>query len=156
MRARAPSALMERQCRLMLETEPIEDPQTPGLMTKPSEHPLQHSWCVPVRGRRGELYIPTSHFPVVVGEELDEGDEICGVAVSLRSKVDRIQVWVRSKEGVEKINGIGRKLVKLLDVSEADEIEPEFQVNVANISLGSPLFFVVFFPSKICPSSLLV
>ena len=31
------------------EAEPIEDPQTPGLMTKPPEHPLQHSWCVPVR-----------------------------------------------------------------------------------------------------------
>jgi translation initiation factor 4E len=26
------------------EAEPIEDPQTPGLMTKPPEHPLQHSW----------------------------------------------------------------------------------------------------------------
>jgi len=27
------------------EAEPVEDPQTPGLMTRPSEHPLQHSWC---------------------------------------------------------------------------------------------------------------
>ena len=37
------------------EAEPIEDPQTPGLMTKPPEHPLQHSWCVPVpRGDGGE------------------------------------------------------------------------------------------------------
>jgi len=26
------------------EAEPIEDPQTPGLMTKPPEHPLQHLW----------------------------------------------------------------------------------------------------------------
>ena len=110
MRARAHSALMERQYRLKLEAEPIDDPQTPGLMTKPPEHPSRHLWCVPVRGRRGELYFPTSHFPVVVGEELDEGDEICGVAVSLRSKVDRIQVWVRSKEDVEKVNGVGRKL----------------------------------------------
>jgi translation initiation factor 4E len=29
------------------EAEPIEDPQTPGVMTKPAEHPLQHSWCAP-------------------------------------------------------------------------------------------------------------
>lgn len=36
------------------EAEPIEDPQTPGLMTKPPEHPLQHSWCVPVRVGREE------------------------------------------------------------------------------------------------------
>ena len=65
----------------------------------------------------------------LVGEELDEGDEICGAVVSLRSKVDRIQVWTRSKDDVEKVNGIGRKLVKLLDVSEADGIGLEFQVS---------------------------
>ncbi|EIW51656.1 translation initiation factor eIF4e [Trametes versicolor FP-101664 SS1] len=65
----------------------------------------------------------------LVGEDLDEGDEICGAVVSLRSKVDRIQVWTRSKEDVEKINGIARKMVKLLDVSEADGIGLEFQYN---------------------------
>jgi translation initiation factor 4E len=64
----------------------------------------------------------------LVGEELEEGDEICGAVVSLRSKVDRIQVWTRSKEDVERLNGIGKKLVKLLDVSEADGIGLEFQV----------------------------
>jgi translation initiation factor 4E len=32
------------------EAEPIEDPQTPGVMTKPQEHPLQHSWYVSVGG----------------------------------------------------------------------------------------------------------
>lgn len=64
----------------------------------------------------------------LVGEDLDEGDEICGAVVSLRSKVDRIQLWTRSKDDVEKINGIGRKMVKILDVSEADSIGFEFQV----------------------------
>ncbi|KAL0566905.1 hypothetical protein V5O48_015089, partial [Marasmius crinis-equi] len=66
----------------------------------------------------------------LVGEELEEDmDEICGAVVSLRSKVDRIQVWTRSKEDVERINGIGRKLVKLLDVGEKDGIGLEFQYN---------------------------
>ncbi|TFK39314.1 translation initiation factor eIF 4e-like domain-containing protein [Crucibulum laeve] len=65
----------------------------------------------------------------LVGEELEDGDEICGAVVSLRSKVDRIQVWTRSKDDVEKLNGIGKKLVKLLDVSEADSIGLEFQYN---------------------------
>jgi translation initiation factor 4E len=65
----------------------------------------------------------------LVGEELDESDEICGAVVSLRSKVDRIQLWMRSKDDVEKVNGIGRKLVKLLDVSEADGIGLDFQVS---------------------------
>ena len=63
-----------------------------------------------------------------VGEELEEGDEICGAVVSLRTKVDRIQVWTRGKDDAEKLNGIGKKLVKLLDVSEADNIGLEFQV----------------------------
>lgn len=71
----------------------------------------------------------------LVGEELEEGDEICGAVVSLRSKVDRIQVWTRSKDDVEKLNGIGKRLVKLLDVSEADNIGLEFQV-------GLLLFFI--------------
>ena len=65
---------------------------------------------------------------VLVGEELEDGDEICGAVVSLRTKVDRIQLWTRSKEDVDKLNGIGKKLVKLLDVSEADNIGLDFQV----------------------------
>ncbi|KDR76530.1 hypothetical protein GALMADRAFT_139452 [Galerina marginata CBS 339.88] len=65
----------------------------------------------------------------LVDEKLEEGDEICGAVVSLRSKVDRIQLWTRSKDDVEKLNGIGKRLVKLPDVSEADNIGLEFQFN---------------------------
>lgn len=66
----------------------------------------------------------------LVGEELEENaDEICGAVVSLRAKVDRIQVWTRGKDDVERLNGIGKKLVKLLDISEADGIGLEFQFN---------------------------
>lgn len=69
----------------------------------------------------------------LVGEELEDTDEICGAVVSLRSKVDRIQVWTRGKDDVERLNGIGKKLVKLLDVSEADSIGLEFQVRLKRI-----------------------
>ncbi|GJJ10567.1 hypothetical protein Clacol_004794 [Clathrus columnatus] len=69
----------------------------------------------------------------LVGEELDDAqgqgndtDEICGAVVSLRSKVDRIQVWTRSKD-VERVNRIGKRLIKLLDVSEKDGIGLDFQ-----------------------------
>lgn len=75
----------------------------------------------------------------LVGEELEDGDEICGAVVSLRSKVDRIQVWTRSKDDVEKLNSIGKKLVKLLDVSEADSIGLEFQVCDLVVSCDSIL-----------------
>jgi translation initiation factor 4E len=66
----------------------------------------------------------------LVGEELEDGDEICGAVVSLRTKVDRIQLWTRSKDDVDRLNGIGKKLVKLLDISEADNIGLDFQVLV--------------------------
>jgi len=33
------------------------------------------------------------------GKELDEGNEICGAIVSLRSKVDHIQLWMCSVAG---------------------------------------------------------
>lgn len=66
----------------------------------------------------------------LVGEELEDGDEICGAVVSLRAKVDRIQLWTRSKDEVDRLNAIGKKLVKLLDISEADNIGLDFQVFV--------------------------
>ncbi|THH20308.1 hypothetical protein EW146_g1013 [Bondarzewia mesenterica] len=224
------------------EAEPIEDPQTPGLMTKAPEHPLQHSWTIyhdtktkipftpsvadaanhPVPAEAGayeaglttigdfdtvESYCryfnwlkPPSKLDrnsnyhlfksgikpmwedeananggkwvltmknnpalldrcwqwltmALVGEELDESDEICGAVVSLRSKVDRIQLWTRSKDDVEKINGIGRKFVKLLDVSEADGIGLEFQYNTEDRPLPNKFLSIQAVPQSSFRSS---
>ncbi|KAA1478700.1 translation initiation factor eIF4e [Dentipellis sp. KUC8613] len=206
------------------EAESIPDPQTPGVMTKAPEHPLQYTWTIyhdtkskmpftpatadglhpqpaeagdyeaglttigdfdtvesycryfnwlkppskldrnsnyhlfklgikpmwedAANAQGGKWVLTMKNNPALldrcwqwltmalVGEELDEGDEICGAVVSLRSKVDRIQLWTRSKDDVEKINGIGRKLVKLLDVSEADGIGLEFQVRLLPLPLS--------------------
>ncbi|KAF8341864.1 translation initiation factor eIF4e [Amanita rubescens] len=84
----------------------------------------------------------------LVGEELEEGDDICGAVVSLRSKVDRIQVWTRSKEDVEKLNRIGKKLVKLLDVSEADGIGLEFQYNTEDRPLPNKFLSIHALPNS--------
>ncbi|KAG8969526.1 hypothetical protein FRB90_010729, partial [Tulasnella sp. 427] len=65
----------------------------------------------------------------LVGEELDERDEVCGAVVSLRAKIDRIQLWLRTKDDIERINSIGKKLVKLLDLSGESGIGLEFQYN---------------------------
>ncbi|KAJ6543967.1 translation initiation factor eIF 4e-like domain-containing protein [Mycena capillaripes] len=83
----------------------------------------------------------------LVGEELEDGlDLICGAVVSLRSKVDRIQVWTRGKDDVEKLNGIGKKLVKLLDVSEADGIGLEFQYNTDDRPLPNKFLSIQAMP----------
>ncbi|KAG9311895.1 translation initiation factor eIF 4e-like domain-containing protein [Chiua virens] len=83
----------------------------------------------------------------LVGEELEEGDEICGAVVSLRSKVDRIQLWTRNKDDVERLNGIGKKLVKLLDVSEADSIGLEFQYNTEDRPLPNKFLSIQAMPT---------
>lgn len=84
----------------------------------------------------------------LIGEELEDGDEICGAVVSLRSKVDRIQVWTRSKDDVERLNAIGKKLVKLLDVSEADGIGLEFQYNTDDRPLPNKFLSIQAVPSS--------
>jgi len=52
------------------------------------------------------------------------------VVVSLRAKIDRIQLWTREKENVEAINALGKKLIKLLDLQDESAIGLEFQVGV--------------------------
>ncbi|KAF5390931.1 hypothetical protein D9757_003931 [Collybiopsis confluens] len=107
---------------------------------------IKPMWEDPANAKGGKWVITMRNQPelldrcwgwlamALVGEELEEGgDEVCGAVVSLRSKVDRIQVWIRSrgeKEGeVERINGIGKRIVKILDVGEKDGIGLEFQYN---------------------------
>ncbi|KAF9070886.1 translation initiation factor eIF 4e-like domain-containing protein [Rhodocollybia butyracea] len=121
--------------------------------------PIKPMWEDPANANGGKWVITMRNQPelldrcwswacmALVGEELEEipdgiegatttksdpdSDlgEICGVVVSLRSKVDRIQVWIRSRDNVERINAIGKKLVKVLDVGEKDGIGLEFQYN---------------------------
>ncbi|KAF9577158.1 hypothetical protein BGW38_007815, partial [Lunasporangiospora selenospora] len=63
----------------------------------------------------------------LVGEQLDAGDDICGAVLQRRSKGDRLAVWVRDKDNVEAINGIGLRMVKFLDIYK-ENITMEFQV----------------------------
>lgn len=84
----------------------------------------------------------------LVGEELEEGrDEICGAVVSLRTKLDRIQLWTRGKEDAERLNSIGKKLVKILDVSESDGIGLEFQYNTEDRPLPNKFLSIQSIPT---------
>ncbi|KAJ3859128.1 translation initiation factor eIF4e [Lentinula novae-zelandiae] len=119
----------------------------PSLLERNSNYhlfksPIKPMWEDPANASGGKWVLTMRNNPelldrcwgwlcmALVGEELEEGgDEICGAVVSLRAKVDRIQVWTRRKDDVEKLNAIGKKLVKLLDVGEQDGIGLEFQSN---------------------------
>ncbi|TFK96793.1 translation initiation factor eIF 4e-like domain-containing protein [Pterulicium gracile] len=90
----------------------------------------------------------------LVGEELEEGvDEVCGAVVSLRGKVDRIQVWTRGKDDVERLNRMGKKLVKLLDVGEGDGIGLEFQYNTDDRPLPNKFLSIQAVPQSSYRSS---
>ncbi|KAF9127358.1 hypothetical protein BGW39_005924 [Mortierella sp. 14UC] len=63
----------------------------------------------------------------LVGEQLDLNDDICGA--------DRLAVWVRDKDNVEAINGIGKRLIRLLDLRK-EAISLEFLITTDAKSSG--------------------
>lgn len=65
----------------------------------------------------------------LIGEELDEDDQVTGAVCSLRQRGDKIALWLRSKDDVEKVNALGRKLVQLLELEKEPGINMEFSYN---------------------------
>lgn len=53
-----------------------------------------------------------------IGEQLDEGDDICGAVISIRPKLERIQIWLRDKNKFEVVEAIGQKILKILELNE--------------------------------------
>ena len=66
----------------------------------------------------------------LIGDILDPDDEVCGIVVSTRPKVDRIQLWTRGRDDVDRINAIGRRIVEslMLEGRDVETISMEFQV----------------------------
>lgn len=54
----------------------------------------------------------------MIGEQIDEGDDICGAVISIRPKVQRIQVWLRNKNDFDAVERIGQTLLSVLDIGE--------------------------------------
>ncbi|KAF9968018.1 hypothetical protein BGZ70_007126 [Mortierella alpina] len=77
----------------------------------------------------------------LVGEQLDVGDDICGAVLSRRTKADRLAVWVRDSENVEAINGIGLRLIRILDLAK-EKITMEFQVTTDVKTIDTPKNYI--------------
>lgn len=58
----------------------------------------------------------------MIGEQIDEGDDICGAVISIRPKVQRIQVWVRNKNNFDTVEQIGQTLLRVLDIAEPNVV----------------------------------
>eukprot|EP00798_Chlamydomonas_sp_ICE-L_P013087 gene13087-3615_t len=70
-----------------------------------------------------------------IGEQFTEGDEICGVAVNIRPKGDRIELWTKtsSNEAVQTV--IGRQLKQFLDLP--DNMKLGYSVFADKLSAGN-------------------
>ncbi|CAG8807215.1 24577_t:CDS:2, partial [Racocetra persica] len=102
---------------------------------------IKPMWEDPANANGGKWVISMRNPPLLdrcwtwlvcalVGEELDENDDICGAG-------DRIAVWVRDKDNVGVINGIGRRLLKILDLQNEKGIGMDFQFNEDALKSGT-------------------
>lgn len=84
----------------------------------------------------------------LVGEILDPDDEVCGVVASTRPKVDRIQVWTRGRDDVDRINGIGRRILEAvcLEGRDVEAMSMEFQFNASNSTPPPNKYIHIPFP----------
>ncbi len=70
----------------------------------------------------------------LVGEILDPDDEVCGIVASTRPRIDRIQLWTRGRDDVDRINGIGKRILEAISLEgrNLEAMSMEFQVIVPN------------------------
>lgn len=64
----------------------------------------------------------------LVGEEVDLHDDVCGAVVATRPRGNRLQIWVRDKTNVERVNGLGKRIIKLLEITEESGVAVDFSV----------------------------
>eukprot|EP00877_Chromochloris_zofingiensis_P007497 jgi/Chrzof1/2/Cz01g00030.t1 len=57
-----------------------------------------------------------------IGEQFDEGDEVCGVCVNIRSSKDRIELWSKTAANEALQTSVGKQLKQLLDVPESNKL----------------------------------
>jgi translation initiation factor 4E len=97
----------------------------------------------------------------LIGEVVDENNEIVGAGsffrstlsknycllreyitvASTRPRANRIQVWVRDKDQVERVNSIGQKLLDLLELNN----EPSVSLDFAYHEGPSPVIYMAQF-----------
>ncbi|WFD01166.1 hypothetical protein MYAM1_003927 [Malassezia yamatoensis] len=65
----------------------------------------------------------------LIGEQLDDDDQVTGAVCSLRARGDRIALWLRNKQPVEAVNAIGEKFIKLLELESVANLQLEFSAN---------------------------
>ncbi|WRT69266.1 uncharacterized protein IL334_006250 [Kwoniella shivajii] len=109
-------------------------------------------WVILFRSSPPTLDVAWANLTMaLVGEMLDEEDEVCGIVASNRPKIDRIQIWTRSRNDHEKINKLGRKILEVmaLEGRDRESMSMEYQYNASNSHPPAGLFLHIPFPTTI-------
>jgi translation initiation factor 4E len=53
-----------------------------------------------------------------IGEQFDDGDEVCGIVVSIRPKQDRIAVWTKTAANEAVQVAIGKQLKEIFKIPD--------------------------------------
>ena len=125
-----PPSKLERHSNYHLFKDGIkplwEDPSNANggkwvIIVKNNHHLLDRCWTWLVLG--------------LIGEQVDEKNEITGAVVSTRPRGDRIQIWTRMTS-VEECNALAQKLIKVLEIDSSGGnnggVSLEFQFNQSN------------------------
>ncbi|WWC98171.1 hypothetical protein V866_005062 [Kwoniella sp. B9012] len=113
-------------------------------------------WVILFRNSPPTLDVAWANLTMaLVGEMLDEEDEVCGIVASNRPKIDRIQIWTRSRDDHEKLNRLGRKVLEIMNLDGKDRecMSMEYQYNATNSHPPSGLFLHIPFPNTRTPLS---
>lgn len=88
-------------------------------MLRNAPHLLDFAWANLVMG--------------LIGNTLDPDDAVCGIVASSRPKVDRVQLWTRSRADAdaESLNALGQRIMDCmgLDANDQSSMSIEFQVS---------------------------
>ncbi|KAI7836896.1 hypothetical protein COHA_009228 [Chlorella ohadii] len=57
-----------------------------------------------------------------IGEQFDDGEEICGIVVNVRPKQDRISVWTKTAANEALQTNVGRQLKEMLQIPDQAKI----------------------------------
>lgn len=57
-----------------------------------------------------------------IGEQFHDSEEVCGIAVSIRPKGDRIELWTKTASNEATQVSIGKSLKKMLEMPESASI----------------------------------
>ncbi|KAF8064643.1 EIF4E1 [Scenedesmus sp. PABB004] len=57
-----------------------------------------------------------------IGEQFDEGDEVCGVTVNIRAGKDRIELWTKTAANEALQTSLAKQLKQMLDIPDSNKI----------------------------------